>query len=43
MDPDRDILVDCLPNCWAEDKSKKYEPVTAGAYVDMRIDDTGTY
>ncbi|OJA13574.1 hypothetical protein AZE42_06109 [Rhizopogon vesiculosus] len=40
MDPDRDILVDCLPNCWAEDKPKKYEPVTAGAYVDMRIDDT---
>jgi len=38
MGPDRDLLVDCLPGCWDENTQKKYEPVTAGAYVDMRIE-----
>ncbi|KAG2033375.1 flavonol synthase/flavanone 3-hydroxylase [Suillus americanus] len=40
MSADRDLLIDCLPGCWDEDTPKKYEPVTAGAYVDMRLDAT---
>ncbi|KAG1901781.1 flavonol synthase/flavanone 3-hydroxylase [Suillus fuscotomentosus] len=40
MSSDRDILIDCLPGCWDEDRPKKYEPVTAGAYIDMRLDAT---
>ncbi|KAG0698257.1 flavonol synthase/flavanone 3-hydroxylase [Suillus ampliporus] len=38
MSADRDLLIDCLPGCWGEDRPKKYEPVTAGAYIDMRLD-----
>jgi len=40
MSPDRDLLVDCLPGCWDEDRPKKYEPVTAGEYVDLRLNAT---
>lgn len=40
MSPDRDLLIDCLPGCWDEDRPKKYEPVTAGEYIDMRLDAT---
>ncbi|KAG1717640.1 flavonol synthase/flavanone 3-hydroxylase [Suillus lakei] len=40
MSADRDLLIDCLPGCWDEDSPKKYEPVTAGAYIDMRLDAT---
>ncbi|OAX35366.1 flavonol synthase/flavanone 3-hydroxylase [Rhizopogon vinicolor AM-OR11-026] len=38
MSGDRSLLVDCLPGCWDEDRPKKYEPVTPGAYIDMRLD-----
>ncbi|KAH7889738.1 flavonol synthase/flavanone 3-hydroxylase [Phlebopus sp. FC_14] len=37
MSADRDVLIDCLPGCWNESRPKKYEPVTPGAYVDMRM------
>ncbi|KAG2111736.1 flavonol synthase/flavanone 3-hydroxylase [Suillus clintonianus] len=40
MSADRDILIDCLPGCWDEENPKKYEPVTAGVYIDMRLDAT---
>ncbi|KAG1752323.1 flavonol synthase/flavanone 3-hydroxylase [Suillus paluster] len=40
MSADRDLLIDCLPGCWSEDRPKKYEPVTAGEYIDMRLDAT---
>lgn len=40
MSPDRDLLIDCLPGCWDEDRPKKYEPVTAGEYLDVRLNAT---
>lgn len=40
MSSDRDLLIDCLPGCWDEHRPKKYEPVTAGEYIDMRLDAT---
>lgn len=33
-----DAVIDALPGCWdAEENPKKYEPVTAWAYVQMRM------
>lgn len=33
-----DAVIDALPGCWDEDKrKKKYEPVTAWGYVQMRM------
>ncbi|OJA14159.1 hypothetical protein AZE42_11405 [Rhizopogon vesiculosus] len=40
INPDEDIVVDCLPGCWGEDKPKKYEPVQGWAYIDTRIEAT---
>ncbi|ESK88479.1 flavonol synthase flavanone 3-hydroxylase [Moniliophthora roreri MCA 2997] len=37
---DRDTVVDCLPSCWGPDKPKKYEPITAKDYIDMRLNAT---
>lgn len=38
--PDKDKLIECLPGCFGPDKPKKYEPITAGGYVDMRLNAT---
>ncbi|RSH91931.1 hypothetical protein EHS25_009301 [Saitozyma podzolica] len=35
-----DRTIDCLPGTWSEDKPKKYSPITAGQYVDMRLNTT---
>ncbi|KAF1977268.1 thymine dioxygenase [Bimuria novae-zelandiae CBS 107.79] len=32
-----DAVIDALPGCWGEDNPKKYEPVTAWGYVQMRM------
>ncbi|KIJ69413.1 hypothetical protein HYDPIDRAFT_106017 [Hydnomerulius pinastri MD-312] len=40
MSADSDLLIDCLPGCWDESRPKKYEPVTARAYIDMRLNAT---
>ncbi|KAF9227970.1 Clavaminate synthase-like protein [Gyrodon lividus] len=40
MSADSDVLIDCLPGCWDESRPKKYEPVTARAYIDMRLNAT---
>ncbi|CAO2656046.1 Nn.00g048490.m01.CDS01 [Neocucurbitaria sp. VM-36] len=32
-----DAVVDALPGCWSEGNPKKYEPVTAWGYVQMRM------
>ncbi|KAF9246560.1 flavonol synthase/flavanone 3-hydroxylase [Melanogaster broomeanus] len=40
MSADSDVLIDCLPGCWDESRPKKYEPVTAQAYIDMRLNAT---
>lgn len=37
-DPER--IIDCLPGCYGPDTPKKYEPITAGDYVDMRLNAT---
>ncbi|KAF4121014.1 Isopenicillin N synthase [Geosmithia morbida] len=37
-DPER--IIDCLPGCYGPDNPKKYEPITAGEYVDMRLNAT---
>lgn len=34
---DPDAVIDALPGCWSEANSKKYEPVTAWGYVQMRM------
>ena len=35
--PNMDTVIDALPGCWDEEKPKKYEPVTAWGYVQMRM------
>ena len=32
-----DAVIDALPGCWSEENPKKYEPVTAWGYVQMRM------
>ena len=35
--PDKDQLIECLPGCFGPDRPKRYEPITAGGYIDMRL------
>ncbi|KAF5353767.1 hypothetical protein D9757_012947 [Collybiopsis confluens] len=35
---DQDKTVECLHGCFGPDKPKKYEPIKAGDYVNMRLD-----
>lgn len=35
--PDPDTLIDALPGCWSASNPKKYDPVTVGEYVKMRM------
>ncbi|KIW11343.1 hypothetical protein PV08_10643 [Exophiala spinifera] len=37
---DRDKTVDCLPGCCGEDRPKKYEPINAREYIEMRLNAT---
>ena len=37
---DRHKTIECLPGCFGPDKPKKYEPINAGDYVNMRLDAT---
>uniref|UniRef100_A0A0W0FHV7 Putative flavonol synthase/flavanone 3-hydroxylase n=1 Tax=Moniliophthora roreri TaxID=221103 RepID=A0A0W0FHV7_MONRR len=37
---DTKTVIDCLPGCWGPDKPKKYEPITAQDYIDMRLNAT---
>lgn len=32
-----DAVIEALPGCWDEERPKKYEPVTAWGYVQMRM------
>lgn len=32
-----EAVIEALPGCWSEDTPKKYEPVTAWGYVQMRM------
>lgn len=37
ISPDRDRVIDCLPECCAPDLPKKYEAITSRDYVNMRL------
>ncbi|KAJ6438449.1 oxoglutarate/iron-dependent oxygenase [Purpureocillium lavendulum] len=32
--------IDCVPGCWGPDRPKKYEPINATEYMDMRLNAT---
>jgi isopenicillin N synthase-like dioxygenase len=34
---DMDAVIEALPGCWSDERPKKYEPVTAWGYVQMRM------
>ncbi|KAL2808326.1 hypothetical protein BJX63DRAFT_409640 [Aspergillus granulosus] len=40
ISPDRDRLIECLPNCHGPDRPKKYEPITSSDYIAMRMNAT---
>lgn len=37
---DTQRTIDCVPGCWSETRPKKYEPISAGEYLDMRLNAT---
>jgi len=37
ISPDASNTIDCLPGCYGPDRPKRYEPITAAEYIDMRI------
>jgi len=37
---DKDVIIECLPGCWGPERPKRYEPITAGEYVAMRLNAT---
>ncbi|KAK1219442.1 hypothetical protein PQX77_017814 [Marasmius sp. AFHP31] len=40
IDADSKTVVDCIPGCWGPDKPKRYDPVNAAEYIDMRVNAT---
>ncbi|EED14117.1 gibberellin 20-oxidase, putative [Talaromyces stipitatus ATCC 10500] len=40
ISPDRDRLIECLPNCHGPDRPKKYEAITSSDYISMRLNAT---
>ena len=40
MGVDSDTLVSCLPSCVSEDRPARYEPITAGEYLERRLNET---
>ncbi|KII88339.1 hypothetical protein PLICRDRAFT_698734 [Plicaturopsis crispa FD-325 SS-3] len=40
MTADRDKVIDCLPGCFGPDRPKRYEPINAGEYINMRLNAT---
>ncbi|KAL2399163.1 Proline hydroxylase buaE [Exophiala dermatitidis] len=37
---DREKTIDCIPGCYAENNPKKYEPINAREYIEMRLNAT---
>jgi isopenicillin N synthase-like dioxygenase len=35
--PDASKKIECLPGCYGPDRPKRYEPITAAEYIDMRM------
>ncbi|KAJ5387881.1 gibberellin 20-oxidase [Penicillium cosmopolitanum] len=40
ISPDRDRVIDCVPGCYGPDRPKKYESITSGDYISMRMNAT---
>ncbi|KAL2866140.1 isopenicillin N synthase family dioxygenase [Aspergillus lucknowensis] len=40
ISPDRDRLIECLPNCHGPDRPKMYEAITSSDYIAMRMNAT---
>jgi isopenicillin N synthase-like dioxygenase len=40
ISPDRDSLIECLPNCHGPNRPKKYEAIKSGDYIAMRMNAT---
>ncbi|KAL4758793.1 isopenicillin N synthase family dioxygenase [Aspergillus foveolatus] len=40
ISPDRDKVIECLPNCHGEGRPKLYEPITSSEYIAMRMNAT---
>lgn len=36
----RNTVIDCLPGCWSENNPKKYTPICAREYIEMRLNAT---
>ncbi|KIW77745.1 hypothetical protein Z517_07578 [Fonsecaea pedrosoi CBS 271.37] len=37
---DRDRTIDCIPGCYGDDRPKKYDPINAREYIEMRLNAT---
>jgi isopenicillin N synthase-like dioxygenase len=37
---DREKTIDCIPGCYGADRPKKYEPINAREYIEMRLNAT---
>ncbi|KIW35588.1 uncharacterized protein PV07_02275 [Cladophialophora immunda] len=37
---DRDRTIDCIPGCYSAEKPKKYDPINAREYIEMRLNAT---
>lgn len=40
MTADHEKVIDALPGCFGPDRPKKYEPINAGEYINMRLNAT---
>ncbi|KAF9269883.1 flavonol synthase/flavanone 3-hydroxylase [Marasmius fiardii PR-910] len=40
MAADSKTTIDCIPGCFGPDRPKKYEPINASEYIDMRLNAT---
>jgi isopenicillin N synthase-like dioxygenase len=36
--PNSDTVIECLPGCWGEGREKRYDAITAGDYITMRME-----
>ncbi|MEM7142472.1 MAG: 2-oxoglutarate and iron-dependent oxygenase domain-containing protein [Actinomycetota bacterium] len=43
VNPNYDVLVECLPSCLGPGERPQHEPVTSGGYLQSRFDDTFAY
>jgi len=41
MHPEAEMSLNCLPNCFSDENPKKYEDITAGAFLNQRLIELG--